>query len=57
MYLDDLVNQCLGSVDPFFLSIVVNGKTLKNYMIDSRASNIVIPIEVMKQLGMKVDTP
>ena len=26
-------------------------------MIDSRASNIVITFEVMKELGLKVDTP
>ena len=29
MFLDSFVNQCLGSVEPFFLSILINGKTLK----------------------------
>ena len=50
------MNQCLGSVEPFFLSILVNGKTLKNCMIDFGASNIVMPFEIMKKLGLKVDT-
>ena len=46
----------LGNVEPFFLSILINGKTLKNCMIDSGGSNIVMHYEVMKQLGLKVDT-
>lgn len=50
MYLDDSVNQCLGSVDHFFLTIIINRKTLKNYMVDSGASNTVMPFEVMKEL-------
>lgn len=29
IFLDNSVNQCLGNVEPFFLSILVNGKTLK----------------------------
>ena len=43
-------------IDPFLLSLVVNGKTLKNCMIDSGASNTVIPMKVMESLGLKVDT-
>ncbi len=56
MFLDNSINQCLGSVEPFFLSILVNGKTLRNCMIDFGASNIVMPFEIMKGLGLKVDT-
>ena len=56
MFLDNSVNECLGNVEPFFLSILVNGKTLKNYMIDSSASSTVMPFEIMKELGLKVDT-
>ena len=56
MFLDSSINQFLGSVEPFFLSILVNGKTLKNRMIDSGASNVVMPFEIMKELGLKVDT-
>ena len=46
----------MGNVEPFFLSILVNGKTLKNCMIDSGASSTVMPFEIMKKLGLKVDT-
>ena len=48
MFLDVSVNQCPRSVEPFFLSIIVNGKNLKNCKIDFGASNIVMPYEVMK---------
>ena len=56
MILDISINECLGSVEPFFMSILVNGKTLKNCMIDSGASNIVMSFGIMKELGLKVDT-
>lgn len=56
IFLDSYVSECLGSVEPFFLSILVNGKTLKNCMIDSGASNTVMPFEIMKELGLKVET-
>ena len=56
MFLDNSANQCLGSVEPFFLSILVNGRTIRNFMIDSGASNTIMPFEIMKGLGLKVDT-
>ena len=56
MFLGSSVNECLGNVEPFFLSILVNGKTLKNFMIDSSASNTIMAFEIMKGLGLKVDT-
>ena len=56
MYLNDSVNWCLQNADPFLLSIIINGKTLKHYMIDSSASNTIMPFEVMEKLGLKVDT-
>lgn len=56
MFLDNFVNQCLENIEPFFLSILVNDKTLKNCMIDSGASDTVKPFEIMKELGLKVDT-
>ena len=46
----------MENVEPFFLSIIVNGKTLKNCTIDSSASSIVMPFKIMKELGLKVDT-
>ena len=56
MFLDSSINEFLGSVEVFFLSILLNGKTLKNCMIDSGASNTIMPFEIMKELGLKVDT-
>ena len=56
MFLDSFVNQCLESVEPFFLSILVNGKTSKNCMIDFWASSTVVPFEIMKGLGLKFNT-
>lgn len=53
----NVVNGALGIVDPFFLSLMINGKLLKNCMIDSGASNTVMPAKIMKSLGIKVDTP
>ena len=43
-------------IDPFLLNLVVNGKTLKNCMIDLGASNTIMPMKVMESIGLKVDT-
>ena len=56
MFLDNSMNQCLGRVGLFFLSIIVNRKSLKNCMIDFGASNTVMPFEIMKGLQLRVDT-
>ena len=56
MFLDNSINEYLGSVKPFLLSILVNGKSIKNCMIDSRASNPIMPFEVIKQLGWNIGT-
>lgn len=58
IFLDtNVVNIASGIVDPFFLSLMINGKILKNCMIDYGASNTVMLVEIMKSLGLKVDTP
>ena len=56
IYLYDAMTSIVEDIDPFLLSLIMNGKTLKNYMIDSRDSNIVMPIKIMESLGLKVDT-
>lgn len=48
-----IVNPSL--VNPFFLSIIIDGKVLRNCIIDSDASNNVIPIRIMEEMGLKVD--
>lgn len=56
MYLDTIVTPYTEDIDSFFLSLVVNGKVLKNCMIDSGASNTVMPFKIMEVFGLKVDT-
>ena len=56
MYLDSAMTSYVEDVDPFFLSLIINGKNLKNYMIDSGASNTMMFAKIMESLGLKVDT-
>ena len=45
-YLDNAMKFVVEDIDPFLLSLVANGKTLKNCMIDSGASNTVMLVKV-----------
>ena len=56
MYLDNSSVAYLQDIDPFFLSLIIKGRTLKNCMIDSGASNNIMPFKVMQALGLGVDT-
>lgn len=56
MCLDNYFVAYIENIYPFFLSLIINGKTLKNCMIKSGASNIVMPFKIMEYLGLKVDT-
>ena len=56
MFLDDSSVAYIEDIDPFFLSLVIAGKTLKNCMIDLGALNTIMPFKVMEALGLKVDT-
>ena len=56
MFLDDSLVACIEDIDPFFLSLIIKGKTLKNCIIDLGASNTIMPFKVMEALGLKVDT-
>ena len=55
MYLDNLSVAYLQDIDSFFLSLIIKGRTLKNCMIDSGASNNIMPFKVMEALGLGVD--
>ena len=55
MFLDDSSVAYIEDIDPFFLSLIIKGKTLKNYMIESRESNTIMPFKVMQDLALKVD--
>ena len=54
--LDNTMTSFVEVIDPFLLSFIVNGNTLKNFMIDLGASNTVMPVKIMESLGLKVDT-
>ena len=56
MFLDDSSVAFIEDINPFFLSLIIKGKTLKNCMIDSGTSNTIMPFKVMEALGLKVDT-
>lgn len=56
IYLEDIVGESPENVDPFFLSVIINGGVLKNCMIDSRASTNVMPVGIMESMGLNVDT-
>ena len=56
MFLDDSSIAYIEDIDPFFLSLIIKGKTLKNYMIDLGSSNTIMSFKVMEALGLKVDT-
>lgn len=56
MFSDDSSVSYIEDIDPFFLSLIINGKTLKSCMIDLGASNTIMPFKVMEGLGLKLDT-
>lgn len=56
MYLENSSISYLQDIDPFSLSLIINGRTLKNCMIDSGASNTIMPFKFMEALGLEVDT-
>lgn len=56
MYLDYSSTIYIENIDPFFLSLIINGKTLKNCMIYLGASTTVIPFMIIEALGLKLDT-
>ena len=56
MFLDDSSIAYFHDIDPFFLNLIIKGRTLKNCMIDSGASNTIMPFKFMETLGLTVDT-
>lgn len=56
IFLDGSSVAYIENIDQFFLNLIIKGKTLKHCMIDSRASNTIMPFKVMEALGLKVDT-
>ncbi|KAH9323744.1 hypothetical protein KI387_018383, partial [Taxus chinensis] len=44
----------IDKVEPFYLSLLMNGFELNNYIIDSGASDNVMPLKVANALSMKL---
>jgi len=42
---------------PFYCSLMVNGLILRNHMLDSGASNNIVTLEVMHELGLQITRP
>ena len=55
-YLDSAMTSVVEDIDPFMLSLIASGITLKNCTIDSGASNTIMPFKVIEALGLEVDT-
>lgn len=56
IYLGSTITNNPSQVDPFYLTLTINNKMIKNCMIDSGAMMNIMPVGVMKELGMGVDT-
>lgn len=50
------INQEPSQIDPFYVTLLVNNRLIKNCMIDSGAAANVMPYGVMKELGLSVHT-
>ena len=57
VYLGTTLNKRSNQVDPFYLTLLINNKLIKNCMIDSGAAVNIMSADVMKEIGLKVDTP
>lgn len=55
LYLGATITINPSEVNPFFLSLIIDGKFLRNCMIDSGASNNVTQVKIMEEMGLKVD--
>lgn len=55
VYLGTTITKIPSQVDPFYMTLLINGKYANNCMIDSGDSINIMPIGVMRDLGLKVD--
>ncbi|HEX4852156.1 MAG TPA: reverse transcriptase-like protein, partial [Puia sp.] len=55
VYLGMTMTKCPSQVEPFYVSLVINGKIIRNCMLDSGASTNVMPLAIMQQAGLKID--
>lgn len=55
VYLGTTITKIPSQVDSFFMTFLINGKYVNNCMIDSGAAINIMPMGVMRELGLKVD--
>lgn len=55
IYLGSTVTSFLSNIDPFYVTLIVDGKLLNNCMIDLGASSNIMQIEIMKKMGLKIN--
>jgi len=55
VYLGVTMTKCPSQVEPFYVSLVINGKVIRNCMLDSGASTNIMPLAIMQQAGLKID--
>jgi len=55
VYLGMTMTKCPSQVEPFYVSLVINGKVIRNCMLDSGASTNIMPLAIMQQAGLKID--
>lgn len=56
VYLGDTLTKNPSQVDPFYTTLLINNKLVKNGMIDSGAVINIMPMAIMKELGLWVNT-
>lgn len=56
VYLGDTLTKNPSQVDPFYTTLLINNKLVKNGMIDSGAAINIMPMAIMKELGLWVNT-
>lgn len=56
IYVGTTITQEPSQVDPFYVTLLVNNRLIKNCMIYSKAAANVMPYGVMKELGLSVST-
>lgn len=56
VYLGTTITKDPSQVDPFYMTLMINNKLVRNCMLDSRAAMNIMPFEVKKELGVLVDT-
>lgn len=53
VFLAAILTASPNQMDPFYVTLQVNDKLIKNYMIDSSASTNIMPFKIMKEIRLQ----